>query len=128
MINETGFFFGEVRNISDPWRSGRVQIRIYGHHDDEQNIKDEHLPWATTIHPITSAATMGVGIIPTGLIVGSQVFGTFIDKAHQNPVILGSYPRAAKLTNQNDNAGGQEGLDPSSAGKDVAGPNKNGSS
>ena len=33
-------FIAEVRNLKDPWESGRVQIRLYGRHDDEENIKD----------------------------------------------------------------------------------------
>ena len=68
-------FIAEVRNLKDPWESGRVQIRVYGRHDNEQDIKDENLPWATVMMPITSASTNRVGTSPTGLLVGSRVMG-----------------------------------------------------
>lgn len=119
MINEHNHFMAEVRNIKDPLKSGRVQIRIYGHHEDEQNIKDEHLPWAMTLQPITSAATSKVGIIPTGMMVGSRVFGVFIDGARQQPVILGTFPRAFQLNDPNNNAGGLEDKKPNSEGIDI---------
>jgi hypothetical protein len=92
-------YVAEVRNVKDdPTKSGRVQIRMYGRHDDEQNIKDEDLPWALPLQPITSAATNRVGIIPTGLRVGSRVIVSFLedDEARQYPIILGSFARGAK--------------------------------
>lgn len=119
MINQNNMFTAEVRNIKDPWKAGRVQIRIYGNHDNEQDVKDEHLPWATPIQPITSAATAKVGIIPTGMVVGSRILGFFFDDAKQYPIIIGTYSRAAKLSNSSDNAGGQEDLDKNSKGIDV---------
>lgn len=91
------FYVAEVRNIMDPLKSGRVQIRIYNQHDDEQNIKDDNLPWALPLQPITSAATGKVGNIPTGLLVGSRVIITYLtdDIPKQYPIILGSFARQA---------------------------------
>lgn len=92
-------YVAEVRNIEDdPTKSGRVKIRLYGRHDDEQNIKDDELPWAMPLQPISSAATNRTGLIPTGLRVGSRVIVSFLetDIAEQYPIILGSYSRAAK--------------------------------
>lgn len=85
---------GEVRSIDDPSRSGCCQIRMYNKQNSNQ-IKDEHLKWATPLHPITSAATAGVGIVPAGLIVGSRVLIGFLenDEAEQYPIILGSLGR-----------------------------------
>lgn len=113
------YFLGEVRNIKDPWKSGRVQVRIYGLHDDEQNVKDEHLAWAMPIQDITSAATGKVGTVPVGMVVGTRVLGTFLDEQKQNPVILGTYARAAKPADTNDNTGGEEGNDKKSQGVDL---------
>lgn len=89
------FHAAEVRNVMDPLESGRVQIRIYGLHDDEKSIKDENLPWALPLMPSTSASTAKVGIIPTGLIVGSRVIISFLknDTAQQYPIIFGSFHR-----------------------------------
>lgn len=104
-------FIAEVRNLKDPWESGRVQIRVYGRHDNEQDIKDDNLPWATVMMPITSASTNRVGTSPTGLLVGSRVMGYWLDEAHQYPVIIGSFHRAGKLKDENNNTGGKDDLD-----------------
>lgn len=104
-------FIAEVRNLKDPWESGRVQIRVYGKHDDEENIKDEHLPWAMVLLPITSASTNRIGISPTGLLVGSRVMGYYLDEAHQYPVIIGSFPRAGKQKDDQDNTKGFDDID-----------------
>jgi hypothetical protein len=92
-------YVAEVRNIKDdPTQSGRVRVRIYGHNQDQQNIKDEDLPWALPLQPISSAATNNVGLIPTGLKVGSRVVITYLenDVSEQYPIILGSFARAIK--------------------------------
>ena len=90
------FYFAEVRDIEDPLNSGRVKVRLYMHHDDEQTIPDSNLPWAMPLQPITSAATHKIGIIPTGLIVGSRVIVAYMDNdtAEQYPIIMGSFARA----------------------------------
>ena len=89
------FYAAEVRNIMDPLKSGRVQIRIYGFHDDEKSVKDADLPWALPLMPSTSASTGKVGVIPTGLLQGSRVIVTFLhnDTAQQYPIIFGSFGR-----------------------------------
>jgi len=94
----------EIRNVKDdPTQSGRVRVRIYGRHDDEQNIKADDLPWALPLLPATSASTNGIGVLPTGLVVGSRVIVTFLedDVAEQYPIILGSFYRAAKPSGGN---------------------------
>lgn len=113
------FFIAEVRNVKDPWKSGRVQLRMYGLHNDEQNVKDEELPWAVPVQDITSAATAKVGTAPVGMMKGSRVIGVFLDKEGQNPVILGTYARAAKPVDRNDNTRGEEGSDKQSKGIDL---------
>jgi len=113
-------FLAEVRNIKDPDRQGRVQIRIYGLHDDTQNITDTNLPWALPILPVTSASTAKTGTIPTGMEIGSRVVGTFLDSdTKKYPIIFGTYYRAYKPTDASDNTGGQEGNDQSSKGVDL---------
>ena len=104
-------FIAEVRNLKDEWESGRVQVRVYGRHDDEENIKDEDLPWAMPLQPITSAATGRMGTSPTGMIVGSRVFGYFLDEAEQYPVIVGTFARAGKQKTEDDNTLGKDDID-----------------
>ena len=41
-----GRWLGIVVNVNDPQKSGRVQIRVKGRHDDTANIPDASLPWA----------------------------------------------------------------------------------
>jgi len=104
-------FIAEVRNVMDPWESGRIQIRIYGIHDDEQNIKDEDLKWAFVSMPVTSASTERIGTSPTGLIVGSRVIGYYLDDAEQIPVVTGSFHRGGKQKTQDDNTLGKDDID-----------------
>ena len=90
------FEIAEVRNIKDPMKAGRVQVRIYGKNDDEQDIKDDDLPWAVSVTPITSASTGKVGIVPVGLLVGSRVVIGYAanDPEKQYPFVMGSFHRA----------------------------------
>lgn len=94
MVNKIKF--AEIRNIKDPLKSGRYQVRVYGKNDDEEDIKDEDLPWALALMPITSASTGKVGQMPVGLLVGSRVAITYSedDPEEQYPIILGSFHRA----------------------------------
>ena len=117
--NKDRFFHAEIRNTDDPQKSGRYQLRVYGRGDDEENIKDEHLPWATTLQGPHSAATQKSGQAPVGHIVGSRVVGFFIDDAHRYPVILGAFPRGAEAADSTDNTGGVEGLKQNSQGVDL---------
>ena len=91
------FYFAEVRDIKDPLKSGRVKVRKYGYENDTQKIEDDHLPWALPLQPITSAGTGKVGIIPTGLIVGSRVVIAYMDNdtAEQHPIVMGSFSRGS---------------------------------
>jgi hypothetical protein len=104
-IGEEGFrwFFGVVEDRDDPKKIGRVRVRIYNVHPfttggapDLVNVPTEHLPWATVINSIISAGILGVnndgvGVSPTGMIVGTSVFGFFADgRECQLPVILGT--------------------------------------
>lgn len=105
------FYLAEVRNLKDPWKSGRVQIRMYGRNDDEKNVKDDNLPWAMPLQPITSAATARVGTIPVGMMVGSRVLVGYLDGEEQYPIIFGTYARAGEGKDKNDNTGGEDQVD-----------------
>jgi hypothetical protein len=103
------FYIAEVRNFEDdPTKSGRVKVRIYNEHNDEQAIKDDALPWAMVVQPSTSAATAKLGHAPHGLRVGSRVLVTFLphDHAMQYPIVLGSLPRGDMPEGHEDSNGG----------------------
>lgn len=104
-MGEEGFrwFIGKVEDREDPKKIGRLRVRIYNVHPftssgdpDIVNVPTEHLPWATVINSIISAGILGVnndgvGISPTGIMVGTTVFGFFADGNEcQIPVILGT--------------------------------------
>lgn len=85
------WFLGKVINNNDPDMLGRVQVRISGIHSNNQTDIPEHtLPWATVLNPGTEGGTSGIGKIPQ-ILPGATVFGVFIDgKTSQVPLVLGS--------------------------------------
>lgn len=88
--DQTRWFLGQVIDIDDPLYLGRIKVHVFGVHD---TIKDEDLPWAQTVVPITQGGTEGRGN-NLGIQVDAQVFGVFLDgPSSQLPLILGSIPR-----------------------------------
>lgn len=103
------FEIAEVRDfLKDPSRRGDVKVRIYNKTNDEQEIKDEDLPWATVVQPVTSAGTSKIGVSPSGLKVGSRVLITYLpdDLARQYPIVLGSLARGDMPEGNEDSNGG----------------------
>ena len=97
------WFVGIVVDIDDPKQLGRLRVRVVNETDDTA-ISVSDLPWATPIIPITSASLNGVGRSPTGLLVGSHVFGFYLDgQEKQLPMIWGTYAKLPDGTqNSND--------------------------
>lgn len=87
--NLSSVWFGRVIDRVDPLNAGRLKVRIIGVHSAEMD--DDVLPWALVNQPINSAAFSGVGSSPTGVLVGSQVWGHFLDgPGQQMPLIVGT--------------------------------------
>lgn len=93
------WFFGEVVNVKDdPLKLGRAQVRVFGIYDDvdaenKPVIAEKDLPWAQIVVPITQGIHEGKGQ-NLGLLVGTQVFGIFLDGQNsQLPMIIGSVPK-----------------------------------
>jgi len=95
-IGMDGFiwFYGVVEDRHDPYLTGRVRVRCFGHHTgDKEELPTKDLPWAQVMLPVTSAGISGIGQSPTGLVEGSHVFGFFRDgEDRQEPVVMGSLP------------------------------------
>jgi hypothetical protein len=94
-LGKEGFVWwhGVVEDTADPLYLGRCRVRVFGFHiQDKVQLPTADLPWAYPMQPITSAAVSGVGTSPTGLLVGSHVFGFFRDgEDAQDPVMIGSF-------------------------------------
>ena len=76
-LNKDGFVWwqGVVVDRNDPFKIGRCRVRILGYHDDENNIPDDHLPWAYPAMPINVRPNS----VATGLVEGVWVLGFFRD-------------------------------------------------
>lgn len=87
------WFIGVVEDVNDPEMVSRVKIRILGHHAESSKIlPTSDLMWATTMMPTTSASYNGIGHSPSGLQVGSYVFGFWMDGEYaQQPVVIGTW-------------------------------------
>lgn len=96
MINSYGsefkWFFGVVEDRDDPEKLGRVRVRAHNIHTTNKTLlPTDQLPWATIINSPLSAGIKEVGFTPTGLMVGSTVFGFFADGSDsQVPMVLGT--------------------------------------
>jgi len=56
-------------------------------------LPTDKLPWASPMMPITSASIGGIGISPTGIMLGSWVVGFFRDgESAQDPIMMGTIP------------------------------------
>lgn len=93
--DQTRWFLGEVVNVADdPLKIGRVKVKVFGVYD---KIKDEDLPWAQIVVPVTMGVTnngvQGLGQY-LGILVGTQVFGIFLDgPSSQLPLVVGTIPQ-----------------------------------
>lgn len=89
--DQVRWFIGTVINVKDdPLQLGRAQVRAFGVYDE---IEDSDLPWAQVVVPITQGIHEGKGQ-NLGLLVGTQVFGIFLDGQNsQLPMVIGSIPK-----------------------------------
>lgn len=89
--DQTRWFLGEVVDIeNDPLKLGRVKVKVYGVYDE---IKENDLPWAQIVVPVTTGIHEGKGQ-NLGILVGTQVFGIFLDGQNsQLPMVIGTVPK-----------------------------------
>ena len=89
-------FLGMIEDVNDPKHAGRVKVRCVGWHPkDKKELKTEDLPWAKVGAPTTHAQANRIGG-KHGLLVGSLVFGCFLDGDEaQVPLVLSSLPLTA---------------------------------
>ena len=87
------WFKGIIEDVAgDPLELGRVRVRCFNlHSQDKTQVQTAHLPWASLSQNVTSAAHQKIGTSPTGIAVGTLVWGFFIDgDQYQQPIICGT--------------------------------------
>jgi len=88
--DQSRWFLGSVVDVEDPMELGRVKVKVFGVYDD---IDDDNLPWAQIVVPVTTGIHEGKGQ-NLGILVGTQVFGMFLDgKSSQLPMVIGTVPK-----------------------------------
>ena len=96
-LNLTNSWIGVVTSVDDPHKSGRIQVRIHGLHDDKSKIPDKQLPWAKTVVPAGGGfgtSLGGKGSSPVGVVVGTTVAGVFADNDKTILLCMWSLPKA----------------------------------
>ena len=98
-------FIGQVEDVDDPKRSGRVKVRIIGYHPQDKSadgLTVEQLPWARCAMPVTHAQQSRIGG-KHGLIPGSMVIGFFLDGMdQQDPVVTHAFNHTARASTENN--------------------------
>jgi len=93
-MTPTRNFLARVVNVDDPEKASRVQIRVFGDHDDTARVPDADLPWARCVFPVTHGMSAGVSGPTTGLVVGSIVRGSWVDPFEVIPIVDGVLGRS----------------------------------
>ena len=85
-ISNPLFFIGQVEDVLDQARMGRVKVRALGVHGTKAEVSTEALPWATCIQGNYDPNSP----VPP---INSFVFGMFLDgEEGQHPMVLGLIP------------------------------------
>jgi len=90
MDNTMKIYRAVIENNKSPKKDGRVQVRIFGIHDERlEKIKTEHLPWAEVMQSTAFGFNTGIGFssIPN---IGTWVF-VILDHNNPNlPIVIGA--------------------------------------
>jgi len=92
MIDNPSLFFGTVEDVDDPLQVGRVRVRVVAMHSTNKSlIPTESLPWSHVSSDANNAAFDGLGWSPTGIQVGTVVWGFYTDGDKLEPFVVGTY-------------------------------------
>lgn len=89
---------GEVVDVKDPLRAGRIRVCIFGLHSRDPGILPKgDIPWSQIVLPPTGPNYSGRGLSPTGLRPGALVVGRFLDAPYnQQFLVFGTIAAARK--------------------------------
>ena len=88
-MNIERWFQGEVVDVDDPLKMGRLKVReLIGQNKESDN----NLFWCHVIMPPTGANARGIGVAAVGIDQNSKVFGFRVDS--KLSYIVGSFPYA----------------------------------
>ena len=92
MIENVMISFGQVEDVDDPKKNGRIRVRLFDIHSESKTmIPTESLKWSNVCSGPGNSSTKGVGITPTGYQIGDLVYGFFLDEdSKQEFLVLGS--------------------------------------
>lgn len=93
-MNIERWFEGEIVDIDDPLKMGRVKVKELVGQDKEST---ENLFWCHVIVPPIGANAMGVGTAPVGLNKNSKVLGIRVSSSLS--YVMGSFPYAVDDNN-----------------------------
>lgn len=82
----------DYRDCADDSGGYRCKVRIIGYHPGDEYLKDEDLPWAQVLVPLSmGSGVRGAGCSFSQLTGGSTVIGFFLDGDDgQQPIVIGS--------------------------------------
>lgn len=93
-MNIERWFQGEVVDVDDPLKMGRLKVKeLIG--QDKESV--DNLFWCHVIMPPTGANAKGVGVAAVGIDKNSKVFGFRVDS--KLSYIVGSFPYAVDDSN-----------------------------
>lgn len=81
------FYRGIVENNADPEHFGRVQVRVFGIHDEGSAVSTSALPWAEVSGGTDFGLVGGVGITSI-LRIGTVVWVFFNNDDYNYPVVF----------------------------------------
>ena len=81
------FLRGEVTDNSDPMKRGRVRVKVWGVHDDD----DDDLPWAEVMGDTADPLHNGSGTRPKEMPVGCTVWVEFEHGDINCPIVCGVF-------------------------------------
>jgi len=93
------FYRAVVENNIDPEKYGRVQVRVFGIHDDGSAVSASALPWAEVSGGTDFGLSNGVGVTSV-LRIGTVVWVFFNNDDYNFPVVFAVVKGASDISSE----------------------------